>query len=111
MYVRICQSAVSWIENIHVQFTWDEHKNQINTRKHKVSFELATRVFDDPKHYSAQDRQVEGEERWQTIGLVHGVMILLVAHTVEEEDQGETIRIISARAATPTERRQYEEAY
>lgn len=93
-----------------MHFTWDEHKNRISKRKHKISFELATRVFEDPDHYSTQDREVDGEERWRTMGLVHGVMVLLVAHTIEEKGQEETMRIISAREATPSERRSYEEA-
>jgi uncharacterized DUF497 family protein len=51
---------------------------------------------------------MEGEERWQTLGLVNGVLILLVAHQVDEEE--DLIRIISARRATRRERMQYEEA-
>jgi uncharacterized DUF497 family protein len=49
-----------------------------------------------------QDREVEGETRWQTIGLVNGVHVLLVAQSVDEE--AELIRIISARKATRRER-------
>ena len=60
-----------------------------------------------------QDRIEDGEERWQTIGVVYGVTVLLVAHTVTEgnDDRGpvETIRIISARRATPRERKHYEQ--
>ena len=50
-----------------------------------------------------------GEERWQTIGVVEGVVMLLVAHTVREQDDVEVIRIISARRANHKERRRYEE--
>lgn len=50
--------------------------------------------------------------RWQTIGQVYGVIVLLVAHTIQddetEEGPVETIRIISARRATTTERKRYE---
>ena len=66
-------------------------------------------VFDDPCAVSMQDRTVQGEERWQTIGLVGGVVALLIAHTYDEEDGDEVIRIVSARKATPRERRVYEE--
>jgi uncharacterized DUF497 family protein len=82
-----------------------------------VGFEEALRVFQDPLHVSAPDRIEGGEQRWQTVGAVQGFVILVVAHTVTEEavteedaDGGsvEVIRIISARRATPRERRHYE---
>jgi len=93
-----------------MKFAWDENKNQINQSKHKVSFETAQHVFDDPLHVSRQERDENGEQRWQTIGMVHGVVVLLVAHTVTENDGEETIRIISARKADKTERRIYEQS-
>jgi len=92
-----------------VEFTWDERKNRANKRKHRISFETAIPVFDDPLHVSRQDREVEGEARWQTIGMVQGVHVLLVAHTMEEDDN--LIRILSARKATPQERRIYAQGY
>jgi len=55
-----------------------------------------------------QDRIENGEERWQTIGVVDGIVMLLVAHTVREQDDIEVIRIISARRADRKERRRYE---
>ncbi len=91
-----------------MRFEWDEAKDRRNRFKHRVSFETAIKVFFDPFHVSRQDRFVAGEERWQTIGMVDGVLILLVAHEIDEE--GEAIRIISARKATPRERTEYEEA-
>lgn len=91
-----------------MKFTWDENKNQINQSKHKVSFETAQHVFDDPLHVSRQERVENGEPRWQTLGMVYGVVVLLVAHT--ENDSEETIRIISARKADKTERRIYEQS-
>lgn len=89
-------------------FAWDENKNRINRRKHGVSFEAAARVFEDPRAVSYVERVVEGQERWQTIGLVGGITVLLVVHTVEEENGEEKIRIISARKADPSERALYE---
>jgi uncharacterized protein (DUF4415 family) len=66
-----------------------------------VSFEAAKLVFDDPLHISRQDRTEDGEPRWQTIGMVGDVALLLVAHTCEDsESDGELVRIISARRAT-----------
>jgi uncharacterized protein len=46
---------------------------------------------------SIQDRNVEGEPRWQTMGLVGGVAVLLVAHTYQDDQGEETVRIISAQ--------------
>jgi uncharacterized DUF497 family protein len=89
---------------------WDERKDQRNRIKHGVSFETACLVFEDPNHLSIQDRHEEGEERWQTLGLAGGIVVLLVAHTWREEDNGEEVmRIISARKATTRERRRYEQ--
>jgi len=69
----------------HVRFEWDETKNLSNRRKHGVSFEEACQVFLDPLYVSVQDRIEGGESRWQTLGLVEGVLLLTVAHTVREE--------------------------
>jgi uncharacterized protein len=94
-----------------VEFTWDERKNRANQQKHGISFETAILVFNDPFNVSAQDREVDGEPRWQTIGLVNGVHVLLVAHTldveIDRDDEEEVIRILSARRATRRERRIY----
>lgn len=64
-----------------------------------------------PHAISRLDRIVGGEERWQTLGLIGPVVIVLVAHTHQEEQGEEVIRIISARKATPHERRQYEQGH
>ena len=61
------------------------------------------------ERFGTRGRVVEGEERWQTLGLVAGSVVLLVAHAHREEKGDEVIRIISARKATPGERRVYEE--
>jgi len=93
-----------------MRFVWDEEKSRINRAKHKVSFETAALAFEDPLALSVQDRLVEGEKRWQTLGLVGGVVVLLIAHTYEEENGEEVVRIISARKATARERMLYEQA-
>lgn len=92
-----------------MRFGWDERKNRINRRKHRVSLETAALVFDDPRHISHLDCEVEGELRWHTIGMVSGIHMLLVVHTSPDSDneEEENIRIISARKATPQERRIY----
>ena len=94
-----------------MKFDWDETKNSINRLKHQISFETAQLVFDDPFHVSKLDRIENNEQRWQTIGLAHGVVLLLVAHTYTEADGLETIRIVSARKADSMERRIYAEGY
>jgi uncharacterized protein len=91
------------------RFEWDPAKAASNLRKHGVSFETAVRAFTDPYALVEQDRVEDGEERWQTIGIVEGVLLLMVAHTVREQNDIEVIRIISARLANRRERRRYEE--
>ena len=90
-------------------FVWDDQKYVINKRKHGVSFDLASRVFFDPLHYTRRDRIEGGEYRWQTIGHVDKRMILFVAHTVQEKSAATEIRIISARQATKREKDRYYE--
>lgn len=93
-----------------MRFEWDERKNKQNRAKHGVSFDTARLMFDDPRAVSIQDRLDNWEARWQTIGLVGQTVILLVAHTYrDDEADEETIRIISARKATPRERGIYEQ--
>ncbi|WP_095202427.1 BrnT family toxin [Mesorhizobium carmichaelinearum] len=90
-----------------LRFEWDPEKARSNLRKHGVSFETAVRVFSDPFALVEQDRVDDGEYRWQTTGVVDGALVLLVAHADREEDGIEVIRIISARRATPVERKRY----
>jgi uncharacterized protein len=92
-------------------FEWDDRKNHRNRAKHGVSFEAAILVFDDPHAIGVPDRTEEDEERWKTVGLAGGVVPLLVVHTYREEGEEEYIRIISARKATPRERKTYEEGF
>jgi uncharacterized DUF497 family protein len=89
-------------------WTWDPRKNLANQRKHRLSFEKAQQVFDDPLVLSRLDGEA-GEERWQSIGLIDGVAVVIV-HTWREIEGGEIEgRIISARKATRNEKRIYEE--
>jgi uncharacterized DUF497 family protein len=96
-----------------IRFEWDEAKNFANQRKHGVSFEDASEVFRDPLFVSLKDRIQDGEQRWQTFGKVGNRLLVMVAHTVREEDMHgttiEVIRIISARYASRTERQLYED--
>ena len=90
-----------------VRFEWDSSKAEANIRKHGIPFERAASVFFDPLQASVQDRVEGGEYRWRTIGLTEGFELLVVAHTVRDDGDGEVIRIISARHATRAERRRY----
>jgi uncharacterized DUF497 family protein len=93
-----------------IRFEWDDAKSRTNRRKHGLSFETARLVFDDPFALMRQDRVVDGEFRWQAIGRVAQELVLVVAHTVREtEDGGGVIRLISARKALKGERKSYEE--
>jgi uncharacterized DUF497 family protein len=91
-----------------MNFEWDEAKNRRNLAKHGFSFENAKLVFDDPHALSYQDREVDGEERWQTLGVLARSVLVLVAHTYREENGEAAVRIISARKASLSERRAYE---
>ena len=66
-------------------------------------------VFLDEFALTEIDRFIEGEARWQTIGMLGDSVILVVAHTVKEEETIGIVRIISARRAVRLERRRYEQ--
>jgi uncharacterized DUF497 family protein len=93
-----------------VGWIWDPQKAEANRAKHGLSFETAILVFDDPLHASRPDAHLD-DDRWHTIGLV-GPVVLLVVHTLPQaQSEGEEPvgRIISARKATASERRAYED--
>jgi uncharacterized protein len=92
-----------------LRFIWDPEKARTNRRRHGVSFEIAARVWQDPLHVVVPDRWQDGEERWHAIGQVGAATPLVVVHAYIDQDDL-TIRIISARRATPHERRAYEQA-
>jgi uncharacterized protein len=95
---------------MNTRFDWDVAKARSNLRKHGISFESAILAFEDPYAIIELDRIEGGEYRWQTIGMAFGVSLLLVAHTIEgENEDDEVIRIISARRTVPSERRRYEQ--
>jgi uncharacterized DUF497 family protein len=88
-----------------VRFEWDSAKAQANHRKHDVSFEEASECFRDPLAVVDEDRRHPG--RLVLIGESRSCRLIL---TIFAEIDNDTIRIISARKATPRERRQYEES-
>ena len=89
-----------------MRFAWDDAKAQENIGKHGVSFEEASTVFSDEnarlKHDPDHSQQ---EDRFLLLGFSAKLRLLIVCHAYREN--GEVIRIISARKATPNERRQY----
>lgn len=86
-------------------FEWDPRKAKENLAKHGIPFEYATRVFEDPYRIEREDVGESYDEiRCQAIGMVEN-LFLFVAFTYREDN----IRIISARRATPGERRYYHE--
>ena len=99
-----------------MRYEWDERKNRLNQKKHDgISFELATLAFEDEWALIGPDRvDKSGEQRWHLIGAVSiepGIgAVLLVVHAYREDDEdGEIIRIISARRAEERELRRYRE--
>ena len=87
-------------------FEWDEHKAELNRHKHGVGFYEARTVFGDPFLLTFADPdQSADEERWLSIGRSQRDRILTIAHT----DRHASIRIISCRRATATERKAYEQ--
>ena len=91
-----------------VWFEWDAEKATSNQRKHGVNFNTATLVFGDRFAITEQDRIEDGEQRWRTLDMADGLLLLLVAHTLKDiDDEDEVVRIISAREATAAEGRRY----
>lgn len=89
-----------------MHFAWDPSKSVANLAKHGVSFEEALSVFLDPLSLTIPDpvHSID-EQRLVIMGLSDGGRLLVVANP----DDRESVRIISAREATPTERKAYEE--
>ena len=95
-----------------MEFSWDEHKNRMNFKKHGIRFEEATLIFQSVHFTRVDSRDYYGEHgqaeiREITIGTLEGGVVLVVCHT----NRGNQIRIISARKATSKERRRYNEAF
>ena len=87
-------------------FEWDEEKARENHRKHRVGFQEGVTVFGDPFSITIDDPDHSADEqRYLDIGISEKGRILVVSYT----QRGGSIRIISCRRATPSERRRYEE--
>lgn len=88
-----------------MRFEWDPDKAAANLRKHGVSFEESARAFEDELSATFPDPEHSvGEPRLISYGQGADGKLLVVSHT----ERGATIRIVSARVATPKERKRYE---
>ena len=92
--------------NANVEYEWSPAKARSNLRKHGVRFAEAVTALEDDLALTLRDPHVPDEERWITLGLDATGRLLVVIYTWRED----RVRIISARLATPSERRQYEES-
>ncbi len=92
-------------------FEWDAAKALANAAKHGITFDQAVTVFRDALALTVFDSaHSQSEERWFTLGVDAGGALLAVAHTYQVTGAASArVRLISARAATPRERRFYEE--
>lgn len=93
-----------------IKFVWDENKNEINKKKHGISFEEATEVFSDDNAilFDDPDHSLE-EDRFLVIGAIKSSKICIVSHCYKDDDN--IIRLISAREATKRERTVYQEGW
>ena len=90
----------------YIQFEWDEDKNELNRKKHRISFDEAKTVFYDPEALLIHDPDhSEDEERFIIMGISQTLRILVVCHCYRSNE--EVIRIISARKANRDEITQY----
>lgn len=88
-----------------MRFEWDGGKAAENLRKHRISFDEAATAFFDPLSMTVPDPDHSaGERRFITMGASSGGRLLVVSHT----ERGSTLRIISARFASASERKRYE---
>jgi uncharacterized DUF497 family protein len=89
-----------------MRFAWDAAKAEENVKKHGVCFEEASTVFaDENARFKHDPDHSQAEDRFLLLGFSAKLRMLIVCHAYREND--EVIWIITARKATPSERRQY----
>jgi len=86
-----------------MKFEWDPNKNKSNIKKHGISFEKASLIFEGVVMTKIDDRFDYKEVRKVSVGISSGIAILAVVHT----DRNDNIRIISARRANKNEKKSY----
>ena len=87
-----------------MQIIWDPNKAEINFKKHKIRFSDAEMVLYDPFAMTLEEHDIDNEQRFVTIGTDAIGRIITVVYSYRSD----TIRLISARKATQTERKYYE---
>jgi uncharacterized DUF497 family protein len=91
-----------------LSFEWDEDKARANLKKHRIGFDEAATVFTDPSSVTIHDHDHSAyEQRYIDIGSSGKGRVLVVVYT----ERGSTIRLVSCRKATPSERKLYEEGH
>jgi hypothetical protein len=102
------RATVRGMDVIDGKFLWDEAKALANERKHGIAFTFATKALKDGLADFLYDRDHESyEDRWVVTGMTNGIL-LVVVYAIDDGDDGNYVRIISARRATLRERREYE---
>jgi len=85
-------------------FEWDLSKYKLNLIKHKVKFEEASTIFEDPNAITIFDEaHSDLEDRWITLGISKNGQIIVVIHNYQIRENDSYIRLISARKATKKE--------
>jgi len=92
------------------QFEWDPKKAATNLVKHGVSFDDAKLIWDDPGIVMYVDGVVDHEQRWRALGTAGFATVFFVVYVHRDSLNEERVRIISARKATPRERKDYAQA-
>jgi len=87
-----------------MRITWDPEKAEINFIKHKIRFSDAELVLYDPFAMTLEEQVIEGEQRFVTVGSDALGRIVVVVYSY----RADTIRLISAKKATQSQRKQYE---
>ena len=88
-----------------MRFEWDEHKNRLNIRDHRIDFRDVLQAFRGPMLIDLDDRENYGEDRWVGIGILRNIPVVIVF----TECGPDCLRLISARKANRNERTRYKQ--
>ena len=94
-----------YVYTFFVDVNWDPEKARSNLNRHGIRFSDAEIILSDPNALTREDVDAESEQRFVTVGMDAAGRILVIVYA----HRGENIRLISARAATGREKKQYEE--
>ncbi len=97
--------CIMYVYALSMQVVWDPRKAASNQRKHGIRFSDAEAVLFDPFALTREDSQARGEQRFVSMGTDSSGRIVVIVYSY----RGQTIRLISARTATRSERKNYEE--